>query len=86
LGHKFKVSRGVTSFMAALIFLGLSYLLFVIAMGLTRWAWAEVEIENEGLDRDDSASHAPCKRALLDWLVPTRWRSIGRIGEDAVRA
>lgn len=71
--------------MPALIFLGLSYLLFVLAMGLTKWAWAEVEIDNEGLDRDEHAPPTTFKRALLSWLVPTRWQSVRRIGEHAVR-
>ena len=54
-------------------------------MGLTKWAWAEVEIDNEGLDRDEHAPPTTFKRALLSWLVPTRWQSVRRIGEHAVR-
>lgn len=67
--------------MSVLIFVGLSYLLFVLAMGLTKLAWAEIEIESEGLDRDESTPPTACKRALFGWLIPTRWRPVGRIGE-----
>ena len=65
--------------MSVLIFVGISYLLFVLAMGVTKLAWAEIEIENEALSADDPVSLAPFGRKLTAWFTPTNWRPVRRL-------
>lgn len=69
--------------MSALIFVGISYILFVLAMGVTKLAWAEIEIENESSSNDDPASLAPFGRKLAAWFAPTRWRPVRRLAGQA---
>jgi hypothetical protein len=69
--------------MSVLIFVGLSYLLFVLAMGVTKLAWAEIEIENEASSSDDPVSLAPFGRKLAAWFAPTNWRPVRRLAGQA---